>query len=96
MRHSLLLLTVLILLTVVSIVNAGVDAELMQMAQQGNVDAQFNLGQKYESGVDIPKDNKAAVKWYRLAAEQGQAKANLTLVGCTIKAKVSLKTIKKP
>ena len=81
MRHLLLLLTFLLLLTVVSIVNARVDAELMQMARQGNVDAQFNLGQKYESGVDIPKDNKAAVKWYRLAAEQGQAKAQFNLGG---------------
>ena len=37
--------------------------------------AQYNLGVMYDKGQGVPQDNKTAVKWYRLAAEQGNAYA---------------------
>ena len=33
----------------------------------------YNLGLMYDSGEGVPEDDKEAVKWYRLAAEQGNA-----------------------
>ena len=48
-------------------------------AEQGNASAQFILGFMYANGYGVPKDDQAAVKWYRLAAEQGHAKAQSNL-----------------
>ena len=44
-------------------------------AEQGNVDAQFNLGLCYEYSKGVAKDIDEAAKWYRKAAEQGNADA---------------------
>jgi TPR repeat protein len=44
-------------------------------AEQGNADAQYNLGIMYDEGEGVPQDRAEAVKWLRLAAEQGHANA---------------------
>ena len=49
--------------------------ELKPLAEQGHVSAQNNLGAMYGTGRGAPQDNTTAVKWYRLAAEQGFAPA---------------------
>lgn len=49
------------------------------LAEQGNVKAQFYLGQMYEKGEGVRFDYNQVVKWYTLAAEQGDAKAQSTL-----------------
>ena len=49
--------------------------EWTPLAEQGKASAQFNLGVMYDKGQGVPEDDKAAVKWYRLAAEQGDANA---------------------
>ena len=41
--------------------------------------AQYNLGVMYDKGQGVPQDYKTAVKWYRLAAEQGYAGAQYNL-----------------
>ena len=33
----------------------------------------------YDEGLGVPQDDKTAVKWYRLAAEQGYAKSQFNL-----------------
>ncbi|MDP7552827.1 MAG: SEL1-like repeat protein, partial [Nitrospinaceae bacterium] len=33
------------------------------------------MGRRYYAGKGVPKDDKTAVKWWRLAAEQGLADA---------------------
>ena len=43
----------------------------------------------------VPQDYAEAVKWYRLAAEQGDAMLNTILVSCTTMAKAFLKTTKR-
>jgi hypothetical protein len=52
------------------------------LASQGNAEAQLYVGQIYEAGITVPKDetevivpkNEAeAMKWYRRAADQGSA-----------------------
>ena len=50
-----------------------------QAADQGDANAQFNLGHMYYNGEGVPKDDAEAVKWYRLAAEQGDASAQSRL-----------------
>ena len=57
---------------------AGVTA-LRASAEQGNVDAQFNLGVMYATGEGVPQDYVEAGAWYRLAAEQGDAIAQFNL-----------------
>ena len=49
--------------------------EWMPLAEQGDADAQNNLGVMYENGYGTTQDYKKAAKWYRLAAEQGQGVA---------------------
>nr|AOG62267.1 SEL-1-like domain containing protein [uncultured organism] len=44
-------------------------------AKQGDVYAQYNLGVMYANGYGVPENDREAVKWYRLAAEQGLAAA---------------------
>ena len=51
-------------------------------AEQGDADAQFNLGVCYEYGYGITQDSTEAVNWYRKAAEQGNADAQYNLGTC--------------
>ena len=55
----------------------------VNLANAGNVDAQYNLGVLYGRGAwkhfDVPQDYAEAVKWLRLAAEQGHANAQFDL-----------------
>jgi TPR repeat protein len=44
-------------------------------ADQGNANAQYNLGLIYEIGAGVSEDNKEAVKWYQMAADQGHIAA---------------------
>jgi len=48
-------------------------------ANQGDADAQYNLGVLYFMGRGVLQDHVEAEKWYRKAAEQGQAKAQHNL-----------------
>jgi TPR repeat protein len=53
--------------------------ETKLLAEQGDANAQYNLGNMYIYGNGVPENNTEAVKWYRLAAEQGQANAQYNL-----------------
>lgn len=48
-------------------------------AEQGVVEAQFNLGVMYRKGEGVPQDDVEAARWYRLAAEMGDADAQFSL-----------------
>ena len=50
-------------------------------AEQGDADAQYNLGVMYANGRGVDQNYKTAVKWYTLAAEQGHATAQYNLGG---------------
>jgi hypothetical protein len=45
------------------------------LAEQGNAEAQHNLGWMYEHGHGVPQDYQQALSWYRKAAEHGNAPA---------------------
>jgi TPR repeat protein len=47
--------------------------EWLPLAKQGNAEAQIAVGGLYVAGKGVPKDYVEAAKWYRLAAEQGNA-----------------------
>ena len=51
-------------------------------AEQGDAEAQFNLGQMYREGLEVAQNYKEAVKWWRLSAGQRneQAQINLALM----------------
>lgn len=74
-------------------VRAGVEAweagdyaralrEWRPLAQAGDADAQFNLGQAYKLGRGVTQDLAQAIAWFQRAASQGhiQAEDNLGLV----------------
>ena len=46
-----------------------------RLAEEGNAPAQYLLGGMYYNGQGVPQDYQLAVKWYRKAAEQGEADA---------------------
>jgi TPR repeat protein len=48
-------------------------------ADQGNSQAQVNLGRLYERGMGVAKDNAQAIRWYGLAAGQGNTDAENNL-----------------
>jgi len=50
-----------------------------ELAEQGDPDAQTNLGFMYEEGQGVLQDYAEAVKWYRLAAEQDDVVAQYNL-----------------
>jgi TPR repeat protein len=48
--------------------------------EQGNAEAQYELGVKYEKGLSgVPQDYAQAASWFRKAAEQGNAEAQYEL-----------------
>ena len=54
-------------------------AETRQHADQGDADAQNNLGLVYANGEGVPQDFAEAVAWFRQAADQGDANAQFNL-----------------
>jgi len=44
--------------------------KFLPLANQGNAEAQLELGLMYADGQGVPRDYKEAVKWFRLAADQ--------------------------
>jgi uncharacterized protein len=55
--------------------------DLKTAAEQGDMDAQYNLGVAYESGEGITKDFAEAAKWFRKAAAQEHEFALFNLHG---------------
>ena len=47
--------------------------EWTPLAEQGDAEAQFNLGVMYQKGNGVKQDNKQAAKWFALAAKQGRS-----------------------
>ena len=45
--------------------------QMRQSAEQGNADAQLEMGILYEFGYNMPKSNINALAWYMHAADQG-------------------------
>jgi TPR repeat protein len=39
-----------------------------QAAEQGNAEAQFHLGEKYQLGQGVPQSNETEMAWYKMSA----------------------------
>ena len=53
--------------------------EIRRQAEQGDADAQNNLGVMYTTGKGVTEDAAEAMRWFRLAAEQGHTSAQYNL-----------------
>ena len=51
-------------------------------AEQGDAEAQYNLGVCYDDGEGVVKDQFEAIMWYRKAADQRNDKAQYNLGVC--------------
>jgi TPR repeat protein len=49
-------------------------------AERGDARAQYELGRMYSEGNGVERNGEEAVKWFRLAAEQGEVRAQWKLV----------------
>jgi uncharacterized protein len=49
------------------------------LAEQGDADAQYNLGVMFSNGDGVPRDYAEAIKWHRKAADQGNGNAQFNL-----------------
>ena len=47
-------------------------ADLRAIAEAGATVAQCILGLMYDTGLGVPQEDAEAVRWFRLAAEQGR------------------------
>jgi hypothetical protein len=55
--------------------NLAEEARICRLrAEQGDVEAEANLGHIYSSGKGVLRDDAEALRWYREAADQGSAK----------------------
>jgi TPR repeat protein len=48
---------------------------LIVQAESGDIDAQLRVGAAYDFGKGAPRDTTEAMKWYRMAADHGNAEA---------------------
>ena len=65
-------------------------------AEQGDAEAQNELGDMYYYGDGVPLDYNEAVKWFRLSAEKGDAYGQFSLGLCTLMDMELLKTMFMP
>jgi hypothetical protein len=54
-------------------------ADLQKLADQGNADAQWQMGIRYHNGENVPHDDAQAMQWFLRAAEQGHVAAQSAL-----------------
>ncbi len=72
-------LILLITLAPITVAQPTID-EVRHAAEQGDVEAQANLGSLYfNGGGGVELSHERAAKWYQLAAEQGHAEAQFKL-----------------
>jgi TPR repeat protein len=53
--------------------------EYESLANQGYLEAQFQLGEMYQNGYNVHHDYALSIHWYKKAAEQGHAEAQYNL-----------------
>lgn len=58
----------------------------VKLCEEGDADVSssllFDVGSNYWSGINVPKNDEKAVEWWRMAAEQGHARAQRNLGVC--------------
>ena len=90
---------VLMLLSLIVLLPSVTQADVlfnfqMKLAKKGNVEAQFKIGEMYETGFGVKKDIAEARSWITKAANQGHETANFKLLYWDVKKKGIYKTNK--
>jgi localization factor PodJL len=62
-----------------SVAESGALDMLRRAAQDGDARAQYDLGVRFATGRDVPKDDTQAARWFERAAVQGMAAAQYNL-----------------
>jgi hypothetical protein len=76
---ALMLLSVVISLPAMSQADGLFDFQ-MTLAKKGNPEAEFKVGEMYETGFGVKQDMKEAESWIKKAAEKGHETANFKLL----------------
>jgi len=76
---ALMLLSVVVSLPMLSQADGLFDFQ-MKLAEKGNAEAEFKVGEMYETGFGVNKDMKQAESWIKKAAEKGHETANFKLL----------------
>ena len=64
---GMLLLSAVVMILAVRLTVASELDSLKAAAEQGDVEAQFNLGYMYSSGEGVPQNDTEAMRWFRMA-----------------------------
>lgn len=81
---ALMLIALVLFLPSVSQANGLFDFQ-MKMAKKGNAEAQFKVGEMYETGFGVKADQAEAKKWISKSADQGHETARFKLLYWDIK-----------
>lgn len=65
------LITIGVVFALAACSNSITNSNLKKAAEQGDVDAQLELAERYFVGNGVPYDQKKSVFWFQKAAEQG-------------------------
>ena len=79
-RFIALLLITLLLVIPMTVQADGLFDFQMKLAQKGNAEAQFKVGEMYETGFGVKEDRAEAEKWITKAAGQGHETAGFKLL----------------
>ena len=79
-RFVLLLLITLVFLLPAMVQADGLFDFQMKLAKKGNVEAEYKVGEMYETGFGVKKDMAEARNWITKAANQGHETANFKLL----------------
>ncbi|HHH44337.1 MAG TPA: sel1 repeat family protein [Gammaproteobacteria bacterium] len=78
--------TIAVLITLLTVTTAYAGGQLaferkLAAAENGDIEAQYDVGYRYEKGRGVDSDDETAFEWYSKAADQGLDKAQYK-VGC--------------
>ncbi len=76
---ALMLITLILFLPSVSQADGLFDFQ-MKLAKKGNAEAQFKVGEMYETGFGVKEDRVEAMNWIMKAADQGHETAGFKLL----------------
>ena len=79
-RLSVLKLSTLLLLLPLAVQANNLFDSQMKLAKKGNAEAQFNIGEMYETGFGVKQDNKEARYWISRSANQKYEAAGFKLL----------------
>jgi TPR repeat protein len=79
-RLIVLMLIALVLCMPMTVQADGLFDFQMKLAEKGNAEAQFKVGEMYETGFGVKEDKAEAANWITKAANQGHETAGFKLL----------------